>query len=227
MDSNKAVKIIKKIIYYLTPLIIFLTMYLQIFNDSIWLDEAFSLSMIQQNFCEMIKNTAIDVHPPLYYLILKGFSSIIKIFSNNIIHISKLVSLIPIIFLLIINYTSIEKMFNKKTSFLFSVFILGMPQIMKYSIEIRMYSWGMLFVTLVYIYIIQWLKTDNKKYLFLATISSILSVYTHYFAAVSVGCIHLFFLIYIIKKDVNKFKKYIISILEIFIAYIPWIVILI
>lgn len=97
---------------------------------------------------------------------------------------------------------------------------------MQYGIEIRMYSWGMLFVTMVYIYCIQWLKKDNVKYLILMTIFTIFSIYTHYFAAVSVSCIYLFLLIYII-KDKNRIKKYILSLASICLAYIPWIIIFI
>lgn len=70
MEIKKVTDTIKKIVYYSIPLIIFFVICLKGLNNSIWLDEAFSLSMIQQNFYEIIKNTAIDVHPPLYYIIL-------------------------------------------------------------------------------------------------------------------------------------------------------------
>lgn len=229
MDKSKAINIIKAVLYYMMPIMIFIFLCTKIFNESIWLDEAFSLSMIQQGFGDIIKNTASDVHPPLYYIILKTFSTILKsFFNNNIIYASKLISLIPIALLLIINYTMIEKLFNKKTAFLFAIFILGMPQIMKYAIEIRMYSWGMLFVTMIYIYAIKWVKENKFSQLCMMVIFTILSAYTHYFALVSAGCIYLILLIYlIVKKDSDKFKKCIISGFTIFLAYLPWLIILI
>ena len=69
--QNKIIKNVERIAYYAIPIILFIIYFQTIFNNSIWLDEAFSMSMIQQNFGEMIYNTAIDVHPPLYYIILK------------------------------------------------------------------------------------------------------------------------------------------------------------
>ena len=39
-----------------------------------------------------------------------------------------------------------------------------MPQIMNYAIEIRMYTWGLFFVTMFYLYGIKW-KKSNKEML--------------------------------------------------------------
>ena len=160
--KEKVIKNIEKIIYYAIP-IGMLVIYLQtIFNNSIWLDEAFSMSMIQQNFWEMICNTAIDVHPPLYYIILKIMVWIFNIFLGNSIWSAKIVSIIPIIILMIVSNTTIKKMYGKKTALLFQILILSVPQIMNYAIEIRMYTWGLLFVTMFYLYCIKW-KRENKK----------------------------------------------------------------
>lgn len=46
MDKNKIVNKIKTVVYYAIPIAIFISIAIQIFNQSIWLDEAFSLSMI-------------------------------------------------------------------------------------------------------------------------------------------------------------------------------------
>lgn len=228
MYINKMKKIIEKIIYYTIPVVLLLWFSQTIFSNSIWLDEAFSLSMIQQSFLDIIKNTAIDVHPPLYYIILKSLSEIIDVITKNIVWTTKLISLIPIVLLLIIDYTTIKKLFGKRTSFLFAIFILGMPQILKYAIEIRMYSWSMLFVTLVYVYCIKWLEKSKNKDLCMMLIFTILSAYTHYFAAVSVACIYMFLLIYIlVKKDYARIKKLIFSILIVFVVYLPWLIVLI
>ena len=58
------------------------------FNYDVWLDEAFTGIFIRSNFYDMIKATAMDVHPPLYYVLLKLFAMVfgyhipaLKIFS--------------------------------------------------------------------------------------------------------------------------------------------------
>ena len=45
-----------------------------IFQNSIWFDEAYSLSLIKAPFSEMCKTAVEDVHPLLYYIYLKLFS---------------------------------------------------------------------------------------------------------------------------------------------------------
>lgn len=41
---------------------------------SLWFDEAFSWRLIEFSWPEMIARAAADVHPPLYYIVLKGWS---------------------------------------------------------------------------------------------------------------------------------------------------------
>lgn len=42
------------------------------FSKSIELDEAFSLALVGHNYADLIRLTGMDVHPPLYYMILKA-----------------------------------------------------------------------------------------------------------------------------------------------------------
>lgn len=71
-------------------------------NTSIWADEAFSLMMIQLSFLDMLYLLRFDVHPFLYYILLKFFITIISyLFHMNIIIVAKLFSTIPFIFLLL------------------------------------------------------------------------------------------------------------------------------
>ena len=224
--QNKIIKNVERIAYYAIPIILFIIYFQTIFNNSIWLDEAFSMSMIQQNFGEMIYNTAIDVHPPLYYIILKIMVWIFKIFLGNSIWAAKVVSIIPIIILMIISNTVIKKMYNKKTAFLFQILILSVPQIMDYAIEIRMYTWGLLFVTLVYLYCIKWKRENKKIDIILMTVFAILAAYTHYFALVPVVCIYLYILIEtLIHRDKKQIKELIFSILACCILYLPWLIV--
>lgn len=115
---KKYINSIIKILYYLIPISILIWCMQMVFNNSIWLDEAFSLSMIEQSFVDIIKNTAIDVHPPLYYIIVKFIVHFISIFNeNNIIQVCKFISIIPIGILILISYKEVSKLFGKKNGF--------------------------------------------------------------------------------------------------------------
>lgn len=48
----------------------------QLTARSLWFDEAFSWRLIEFPFADMIKRAAADVHPPLYYIVLKGWAAI-------------------------------------------------------------------------------------------------------------------------------------------------------
>src|SRR5581483_4348243 len=43
---------------------------------SIWFDEAFTWRLVRVSIPEMVMRTAADVHPPLYYLALKGWTTL-------------------------------------------------------------------------------------------------------------------------------------------------------
>ena len=52
--------------------LIFFLCYLSLcFNNNIWTDEAFTIELLHSDFAGILKGTASDVHPPLYYLIAK------------------------------------------------------------------------------------------------------------------------------------------------------------
>ena len=61
-------------------LVLTLLMALLCGNLSLWRDEAFSLNLIRMSFSDLITATAQDVHPPLYYLMLKVFVDGIDLF---------------------------------------------------------------------------------------------------------------------------------------------------
>lgn len=87
--KKKIIENVKRIGYYLIPICLFIIYLQTAFNNCIWLDEAFSMSMIKQSFWEMICNTAIDVHPPLYYIILKMIISVFNLFIRKFYLVSK------------------------------------------------------------------------------------------------------------------------------------------
>lgn len=79
-------------------------------NQYVWDDEVFTLNLISQSYLQFINGTAMDVHPPLYYLLYQFVSDITSSFlfflniSFNQIVVAKLFSITPIVLLLIFNF---------------------------------------------------------------------------------------------------------------------------
>lgn len=193
---------------------------LSVLNNNIWFDEAYSVGLANHNIVDLCKIAAHDVHPVLYYIILRIF---VVIFSKSMI-VYRIVSLIPMYILLIFGYTHISKEFGKKVGIYFSFLMSFTPILVHYSTQIRMYSWAMLFVTLTAFYAYKVIKYKDTKSWVVFSIFGVLSAYTHYYALFTIAIINVEMLVYILKKDKNSIKnwrKY--AIIQI-VAYLPGII---
>ncbi len=194
---------------------------LSIFHSNIWFDEAYSVGIANQNLIDIWKVGGHDVHPVLYYWMLR----IVCILTNGSVMAYRIFSAMAIILLGILGYTHIRKDFGEKTGILFSFFTYFLPMMAVYANEIRMYSWALLIVTILAIYSYRIYKGESTiKNWAIFVISSLASLYIHYYGLMAAGIINLFLLIYFIKNKKTKEIKLIIGfgIMQI-IAYIPWV----
>ena len=137
----------------------------------------------------------------------------------------RIFSVIPIAIMIILGYTHIRKDFGEKTGFIFSFLSAFLPEMAQYAIEIRMYSWAILAVTILALYAYRLTKEDNTKNWIIFGLSSLASIYLHYYGLMAAGLINVFLLIYLIVKKRKKGIIFIISfgILQ-SLAYLPWLV---
>lgn len=139
------------------------------FHTNLWFDEAYTVGLVKNSFSDIWKITGNDVHPALYYWILKTIS---LIFGNSII-VYRLFSALAIVIMGILGYTHIRKSFGDKVGFLFSFLALFLPCMTTYASEIRMYSWAMLLVTITAIYAYKVSYQSSKKNWIIFAISSL------------------------------------------------------
>ena len=119
------------------------------FCNDIWYDELFTVGMAEHSYGELIRFTAKDVHPPLYYCIVKLVMDLCKFVvpSADSVIVIKLVSVLPYFFLLAYGLFFLRKKFGMFTAGLFFFSVLSMPQMSAYTVEMRMYGWALFFVT--------------------------------------------------------------------------------
>ena len=189
-----------------------------------WYDELFSVFMVSLPLNDMINLGIQDVHPLLYYFIYKFFVMVCNLFNyHDLVIIGRVVSLLPFGLLAIFNYTKVSKVFGWKVTGLFNLLVFSTPALMKYALELRMYGWALLFITIGFVYIKEILNESNFKNWTILTICTILAAYTHYFAALEMFALYLTFLIYIIFKNRSLLKNFIISTIISVLAYAPWV----
>ena len=95
----------------------------------------------------------------------------------------------------------------------------------QYAIEVRMYSWAILTVTVLAIYAYRLTKEDNTKNWLIFGIASLMSIYLHYYGLMAAGIINVILLVYLIIKKRKKGIIFIVSMGVVqAIAYLPWLV---
>lgn len=191
-----------------------------IFNQNIWTDEAFTLELVQGNLREIVKGTSNDVHPPLYYFYSKLFYDI----TNGSLWVQKFITIIP----QVLTYVLIATVFRKKSwggdksTFIALLFFTCIPCTMEFTVQVRMYSLALFFVTLCGLFACEAYMEDTKRAWIFLIIGALGAAYTHYFAFVSIIIIVGFLFLVILLKNRKLFGKWGISAVIMIIGYLPW-----
>lgn len=194
-----------------------------IFNENIWTDEAFSIQLVgNNNLPGIIKGTANDVHPPLYYLITKAFISLL----GSSFQIYKIVSIIPMLLTMLLSIIYVRPWFGTKSALLFTLFLNAFPCVMEYSVQIRMYSWCIFFITLAGLSAYGTYIEGSFRHWLVLTVSSLCACYTHNFAMISAVFIYLILGIALTIKHKSFPVKWLLSGIIVSICYIPWLFVL-
>jgi uncharacterized membrane protein len=185
-----------------------------------WLDETYSSFLVSHPFSQMMIYIKGDVHPPLYYIILKGWSVIFGISPFSLQSCSIFASVIAsLLFFYLVTKTITHRIVQL---FCFSLFQFS-PVLFWYSVEVRMYMFAIIFIILSLLYYKATISQDSskKRNIFLFSLFSACAFYTHYSAAFFIlgYCMHL--LLLAIKKQI-RFKTAFVPALLILMMIIPW-----
>ena len=227
----KSKKINYKILYISIIILGTLFILISCFHSNMWFDESYSIAIAKHSFKEIWQIGSHDVHPVLYYIMIR----IVMLITNNSIVCVRLFSCVPLILMSILGYSFIRKEFGNKAGLIFTFFSLFFPTLLTYAGEIRMYTWAMLFVTMMFVYayktmnnynVREALSDDNNimyenkikskntllKYWIIFSIFSLASAYTHYYALVVAAIINVGMFIYFIiaytKSSKNDTSNY-------------------
>ncbi|MDE7247512.1 MAG: hypothetical protein K2N43_06465, partial [Lachnospiraceae bacterium] len=216
------------------------------FSNDIWYDELFTVGMAEHSYGELIRFTAADVHPPLYYCIVKLFSDLCKLIvpSAGTVIQAKLVSVLPYFILFVYSVTWIRRRWGVFTGGLFLFCVTAMPQLSAYTVEARMYGWAMLFVTAAFLHACGCLMTEPVvaagTHLMVGDVSrtnvgrgqylhgtalvlyGLAAAYTQYFACVAVVMVYLYLLFLFWRQDRGRIREWLLYVGLSVIGYVPW-----
>lgn len=201
--------------------LLFILNFIRIFDDNFWLDEAVTLSQMEGTFATITAWAAGDVHPPLYYYMLK----IAHMLVGRQGWAYHLLSLLPFLVICILSLTVFWKEFGGKVSLILITFIGLSGNAVTYNMEVRMYSWANLFVLLSFYGVWRILKRQRGwDYIFFAMVS-LGAAYTHYFAMISVAFFYLALMFVAVFLKRLRVKAVVVTWIGSIIGYIPWIVV--
>jgi len=157
----------------------------QIGRWSVWFDESFTAYMIKFNFADIAKWTSFDVHPPLFYWLLKiwaaffGHSDValrsFSVFCGGLV--------------ILLGFLLSRKLFGKKVGYLTLPLLAISPMLLRYGIEMRMYALAVVIVFAQILVLIKAREVDSnslRKWWVFYGVLLAAGMWTHYFTALAV-----------------------------------------
>ena len=162
---------------------------------SLWHDEAFSALLIKYNFKEMIHRISLDVHPPFYYIVLRGWDFF---FGNSLFSLRSFSVFFGVLAILSV-YLLVKAAFkDKKLALLSSVLLAFNSFQIQYAMEARMYSLALFLIIISSYLLIKSLKSQKLIWWFLYASAVTAGIYAHYFFFFLVASQGIFFLFWIL-----------------------------
>lgn len=169
----------------------------QLTERSIWFDEAFSWRLTTVSFSEMIERTSHDVHPPLYYLVLKTWTIV---FGGSVLALRSF-SLVAAVISIVLAYMVGSYGFRNESAGLLNAALMALSgwQI-ALSQEARMYMFAILLGLLSVWLLLHAIRSSPQKigWWILYGISVATLAYTHYYAFFTIAAQGIWLLGYVV-----------------------------
>lgn len=192
--------------------------------ENFWYDEAYTIGMIQRNFEDIIQTTSKDVHPPLYYILLKIF----YIFPGMEQLLStKVFSWLFYLGYLLLGTHICRTYYNRRVECYWLVLSGFLSPMIVQATSPRMYTVGIFCVTLALYWAHSMVKKDSLNYWVGFTIVSALTMYLHTFCMIEIFVLYVFLVFWtMFNKKYKMLGKVIVSGICVSVTYIPWLLVL-
>ncbi|HZM63599.1 MAG TPA: glycosyltransferase family 39 protein [Candidatus Saccharimonadales bacterium] len=192
-------------------------------QQSVWFDEAYSISLIKQSYSQLVSLTAVDVHPPLYYILLKLWSGIFGTGEIALRSFSALCSAAAVG----VGLVMLRRLFGLRAMVFATPLLILAPFLVRYGFEIRMYALASLIgvgATYVLVRATQQAGQQKTRWWILYSVLVAAGMYTLYYLAF-VWIAHVVWLLYrLFAKDTpsNLSVKPLLAYIGSVVLYLPW-----
>lgn len=105
-------------------------------QQSVWFDEAYSITLAKASAADIFRFVSVDTHPPLYYLLLKGWAGM---FGWGELALRSL-SVLMMGAMILVAGMLVRRLFGVRAALLTTALLVVSPFVLRYGFEIRMYS---------------------------------------------------------------------------------------
>lgn len=179
-------------------------------HESLWQDE---LNTLQRTRLGIKYSFNVDIHPPLYYVMI-NFWSLFFGFSDFSL---RFPSVIFGVLSVIVTFMLARELFNQKIALLSSYLVAISEFVIFYSNEAKQYTMLLFLATLSTYYFVKFLKSKRTN-IFLYILVSVLAIYTHYYFIFVIVLQNLLFVLF---YDKNKLFSWIKTQALILLLFIP------
>ena len=187
-------------------------------SGDIWVDETFSLGLARHSIKDLVSLTAQDTLPPLYYVLLH---LAMTLFPNSVFA-AKIVSVVPVVLLLCATTAFFAKEYSYRSALLFSALLASTYSVLQYAVEIRMYSWSLLFCGLCAISSWYMIKTGGLRSFLAYVIFAECGAYCHHWTAFGLALYFALVSVLCLVKDRKSLKNILIAAAVGVALYLPW-----
>lgn len=195
----------------------------QLGYSDIWVDEACSKALARFSFPQLLRLTAGDFHPPLYFVGLKLFTAV----AGNTDFTVRLFSGLGGLSTLVIAYLAGQRLFGKKGALYWCVLLLALPMPGLYSHIARMYTWAAFVTTGVFLYALLYARDHQRRDLFWLGCFSTMAAYLHYYCLIAAFWTSLAVLIYLMMRKDPAWRRLAAMGMTVFVLFLPWLFILV
>lgn len=150
-------------------------------GQSIWFDEGYSILLAKRPLAELIALTNVDAHPPLYYILLKGWAGLFG-WSELALRSLSAVLMAGVVGVAIL---LVKRLFSVKIALSVAPLLVVAPFLLRYGYEVRMYALAS-FIGIVgsYLFSIAMQKKSDKRLWVAYGLFVALGMYTLYMTLV-------------------------------------------
>ncbi|HVV69984.1 MAG TPA: glycosyltransferase family 39 protein [Verrucomicrobiae bacterium] len=186
--------------------------------SDIWVDEACSKALLRYPVQEMVRLTAGDFHPPLYFIGLKLFT----ILTGNTDFSIRLFSVLGALSTLAVAYLVGQRVFGRGGALCWSLLLLALPMPGLYSHIARMYTWAAFVTAGVFLYALLYAREHRPRDLLWLGCFSTMAAYLHYYCLIAAFWTCLTVLVYLLVKRDRAWRGMVAMGVVVFILFLPW-----